>query len=286
MDNIIIEKIINFVLPWLTTHGTKVLIILLVIWAVNKFLKSIIDKIVRKSVRSSRFSSKEAEEKRENTLISVFSSGIRVIVWTTGIIMILSEIGINIGPIIAAAGIAGLALGFGGQYLIRDLISGLFIILENQYRVGDYIEIAGVSGKVEDINLRMTIIRDSNGAVHFVPNGEIKKSTNMSKDFSKVNLKVAVSYDSDLKKVEEIINRVGQELSLDEEFKDNIISPPKFISIDDLSDSGVVIRIKGETKPQKQWAVASELRLRIKDAFDKENITIPQSQIISLSNKK
>ena len=140
--------------------------------------------------------------------------------------MILSEIGIAIGPLMAAAGIAGLAFGFGGQYLIRDIISGLFITIENQYRVNDVVCFDGTCGLVEDITLRMTTLRDLDGTVHHVPHGEIKKVSNLSKYFSRVNLDIGIAYDSNLEKVISVINQVGNELAQDPEWKDKIIKAP------------------------------------------------------------
>jgi small conductance mechanosensitive channel len=192
--------------------------------------------------------------------------------------MILQEIGLEIGPVLAGAGIVGLALGFGGQYLIRDIITGLFIILENQYRIGDVVYIDTTGGLVEDISLRKTTLRDLNGTVHHIPNGEIKLVSNFSKQYARVNLDVGISYSSDLEKVIKVINKTGNELAEDPHFKDVIISPPQFLRVDDLADSAIIVKILGDTKPLKQWEVTGELRKRIKKAFDEEGIEIPFPQ--------
>ena len=194
--------------------------------------------------------------------------------------MILSEFGINIGPIIATAGVAGLAFGFGGQYLIRDIISGLFIILENQYRVGDVISLNNVAGLVEKINLRLTIIRDLDGTVHYIPNGEVKIASNLSNGFSSINIDLGVGYNSDLEKVEKVINKVGKDLTEDPKWNKDIKSTPKFIRVEKFADSAIIVKVLGDTKPLRQWDVAGEFRKRVKIAFDQEGIEIPFPQMV------
>ncbi len=273
----IIEYLENFweiVNPWLMTSGLKIVGILILIFLVNRFGRTFFEKIIGKAVKSSKYISEEAEKKREETLVRVFYSTLKVIVWVVGLIMILSEIGMNISPVIAAAGVIGVAVGFGGQYLIKDVISGLFIILENQYRVGDIVSLEKILGMVEDINLRTTIIRDMDGTIHYIPNGEIRKTANFSKDFAKINLEIAINSDSDLKKVKEIVNKIGKELSLDDKFKNLIIKPLQFLRVEEFGDSRVIIKIVGEVKPKKQWEVSGEFRERIKLAFDKQKIVI------------
>jgi small conductance mechanosensitive channel len=192
--------------------------------------------------------------------------------------MLLSEVGVAVGPLLAAAGIAGIAVGFGGQYLIRDLITGMFIIVENQYRVGDVVCFDNTCGLVERITLRMSTLRDLDGTVHHVPHGEVKKVSNLSKYFSRVNLNIGVAYSSDLEKVIQVINSVGEEMAEDLNWKDMIIKPPQFLRVDDFADSAIIMKIVGDTKPLKQWDVTGELRKRLKVAFDKEGISIPFPQ--------
>jgi small conductance mechanosensitive channel len=187
-------------------------------------------------------------------------------------------LGVAIGPLLAAAGIAGVAVGFGGQYLIRDLISGIFIIIENQYRTGDVVCFDSTCGLVESITLRMTTLRDLDGTVHHVPHGEIKTVSNLSKHFARVNLNVGVSYFSNLEHVIEVVNRVGKEMTNDPKWKDVILKAPQFLRVDDFADSAIVIKILGDTQPLKQWEVTGELRKRLKIAFDKEGIEIPFPQ--------
>ncbi|MBU4057029.1 mechanosensitive ion channel family protein [Patescibacteria group bacterium] len=274
----LIQKFVQSILPWLSTHGLKILIIVLLAYFVRRFAKIFIDKTVRKLVVSDHFLSKEAEKKREDTLIRIFTGTFNIVVLAIALLMILQEIGVAIGPVLAAAGIAGLAFGFGGQYLIRDLISGLFIIIENQYRIGDVVCFDGTCGSVEDISVRMTTLRDLDGIVHHVPHGEIKKVSNLSKQFARVNLDIGIAYNSDLEKVIEVVNRVGKEIAEDPNWKEHILKPPQFLRVNDFADSAIIIKILGETKPIMQWGVTGELRKRLKIAFDKEGIEIPFPQ--------
>lgn len=278
---IMIEKTLQIfkeIEPWLMSHGIRIIAIIAGAYAIRKFSNIFIEKSVRKIIVANRRLSKDDEKKREDTLIKIFESALKVVVIIIATLMILSESGMNIGPLLAGAGIAGLAFGFGGQYLIRDLISGLFIILENQYRVGDVVCFDGTCGLVEDITMRMTTLRDLDGTVHNVPHGEIKKVSNLSKHFARVNLNIGISYKVNLDKVISVVNRVGRGLSEDSAWKEHIIKPPQFLRVDDFGDSSVIIKILGETKALKQWDVAGELRKRIKIAFDEEGIEIPFPQ--------
>ena len=273
-----ILKFIDNLIPWLLSHGIRILIILVIFYSIYRFGGKLIDKIIRKAVVAKGFLTPEAEKKREDTLIVVFEDTLKVIIWIAAILMIVSELGVNIGPLLAGAGVIGLAVGFGAQYIIRDFFTGLFIILENQYRVGDVVCIGTVCGTVEDINLRATIIRDIDGAVHHIPNGEIKIATNKTKGFARINLVIGVSYDTNIDKVKNIINKVGQEMANDSKWKDKIFTAPEFIRINNFSDSSMDIKISGEVKPLEQWDVLGELRYRIKNAFDENGIEIPFPQ--------
>jgi len=182
--------------------------------------------------------------------------------------------------LIAGAGVIGIAVGFGGQYLVRDIITGLFIILENQYRVGDAIEISGTAGKVEDITLRKTVLRDLDGIVHHIPNGEIAMVSNMTQGISRINLNIGVGYETDINRLREIIDTVGEELFEDKEFGQGMLEAPKFLRVDDLGDSSVIVKIIGEVRPGMQWSVSGELRKRILETLRKEKIDIPFPQMV------
>lgn len=272
-----LRRIITDSTPWILDHGLKIIGLIVVAKIVSKGGVIFIEKIIRR-LPPAHNSSSEAKEKRENTLIRIFSATLKVVVWVLALLMVLQELGFAIGPLLAGLGVAGLAFGFGGQYLIRDLVSGLFIIMENQYRTGDVVCFGDTCGLVEDISLRMTTLRDLDGTVHHVPHGEITKTSNLSKLFARVNLNIGIAYNSNLEKVIEIVNQVGQELAEDKDWQEMIIKAPQFLRVDDFADSAIVIKVLGETKPLKQWDVAGELRKRIKIAFDREGIEIPFPQ--------
>jgi small-conductance mechanosensitive channel len=275
------ENIANALKDWGITHGLTIIGIIVAVLLINRFIKIGIAKVVEKAVTNKGGElSKEAEEKREATLTRILSGTARILVWIFAIMMILSEIGVNIGPLIAGAGVIGLAVGFGGQYLVKDIVTGLFIIIENQYRVGDAVEIAGLSGTVEDISLRDTVLRDLDGVVHYIPHGEITTVSNKSHGFSRVNVDIGIGYGADINKAAEIINEVGNKLAEDEQWKHEVVEAPYFLRVQELGDSAVVLKIIGDTRPSRQFAVAGEIRKRVKEAFDKEGIEIPFPQMV------
>jgi small conductance mechanosensitive channel len=263
------------IIPWLLTHGVRVMLIIIAAYILHYILQKAIVKIIRVSVTSDVHRTAHAEEKREETLIQISSWTIRIFLVLLVIAFILSEIGLPVGPMLAGAGILGLAVGFGGQYLIRDFITGFFMIVENQYRIGDAVSLDQTSGIVENISLRMTTLRDLDGTLHHVPHGDIKRVANLSMDFARINLNVRVAYQTHLEDAIEVINKTGEELANDPEWKEVIIKPPKFLRVEDFLESGIVLKILGETVPLKQWEVTGELRKRIKVAFEKEGIEIP-----------
>jgi small-conductance mechanosensitive channel len=273
-----LQQTVDGLVPWLLDHGVKILIVLVGAFLLHRFAGAFIQRTVRRLVNSNRFLGPEAEKKREDTIIRIFAGTAGVLIWLLAILMVLQEAGLQIGPLIAAAGIAGVALGFGGQYLIRDLIAGLFFIVENQYRIGDVVCFDDTCGLVEDISLRMTTLRDLDGVVHHVPHGEIKRVSNLSKVFARVNLDIGVSYSEDLEHVIGVINKVGAELAADPDWKSFILKPPQFLRVAEFADSAVVLKILGDTQPLQQWAVTGELRKRLKIAFDKAGIEIPFPQ--------
>lgn len=275
-----INEFIDGILPWLFSHGIKIVLLLVGAWIINKISRRLIDKAVRIAVVGDRYSSREAELKREETLISIFTTTVKIVIIIIVSLMILKEIGLDIGPLLAGAGIIGLAVGFGGQYLIRDIISGLFIILENQYRVGDLVKLDNTGGIVENITLRLTTLRDASGTAHHIPHGDIKRVANFSKEFSRVNIEIGIGYNSDIDQVQKVVDAVGIQLANDAEWKERIITPPKFIRIDNFGDSAIIIKIIGDVAPLKQMEVSGEFRKRIIKAFNKEGIEIPFPQVV------
>jgi small-conductance mechanosensitive channel len=261
---------------WFLEHGMRIIIILvvgIVLWIVLKqTLPPLVNRII---VRPQRGESREGLKRRADTLRGVFMGLGRIIIILLVAFLILSELNVNIGPILAGFGIVGIAVGFGAQYLIRDLIAGIFILLENQYRVGDVARIADVSGLVEEINLRKTVLRDLDGIVHHIPNGEIRVASNYSRHFSRVNLNISVSYGTDLDHAIEVINRVCKQMAEEEQWRPLFRSVPQVLRVDNLGDSGIDIKILGDVQPLQQWGIMGELRLRIKREFDNIGIEIP-----------
>ena len=261
---------------WFLEHGTPILILLVAgigLWyALKRFLPTFLQRAMTKPKRGE---SREGMKKRADTLESVFVGVGKILIIILVIFMILSELSVPIGPILAGFGVAGIAIGFGAQYLIRDLIAGVFILLENQYRVGDVAKIVDIAGLVEEVNLRKTVLRDLDGIVHHIPNGEIKVASNYTRHFSRVNLDISVAYGTDLDHAMSVINRVGQELAAEERWAKVIKTVPQALRVNKLGDSGIEIKILGDVKPLEQWSVMGELRLRLKKAFDAEGIEIP-----------
>ncbi len=275
-----LQNLQDILLTWLLSHGIKIIAILIGAYLINYFGKIFIEKTVRKLIKPEKEAKdSDAEKKREDTLIKAFISSLSLFVWIAAIFMILSEFEMNIGPLLVGAGVIGVALGFGFQYIIRDFLAGIFIIIEDQYRVGDVVNIANVGGLVQDISLRKTVLRDLDGGEHHIANGEIRKASNLSKGFARVNLNIGVAYKENLEHVIEVVNRVGKELAEEPQWKDKIITTPQFLRVDDFADSAIIIKILGDTKTLKQWEVKGELRKRLKIAFDEEDIEIPFPQM-------
>ena len=265
------------VTDWLVSHGVRIFIILLISAALYIVLRRLVPLLLKQTVKK-RGKSKKAEdeaEKRVQTLARIFMGTGAVLIVIAAGFMILSELGINIYPPLAGFGVIGVALGFGAQYLIRDLIAGFFVLVENQYNIGDWVSIAGIDGSVQEINMRRTVLRDFDGTVHVVPNGEIKTASNYSKEWARVNLNISVAYGTDLDHAIAVINRVGTEMAKAEHWRSLIKSPPQALRVDNLGNSGIDIKVLGETKPIRQWEVMGELRKRIKKAFDEEGIEMP-----------
>ena len=270
------ESIGSTVTDWLGGHGVRILIIVIISVVLYFVLHRFIPRMVKLPVAKRMADKPETEiEKRATTLSRVLVTTGIVVIAIAALFMILSEAGINITPVVAGFGIAGLAVGFGAQSLVKDLIAGLFILIENQYGVGDVVRIADIAGIVEEVNLRRTILRDLDGIVHSVPNGEIRVASNFTKEWSRVNLNVSVGYGEDLDHVIEVLNRIGKKMAEDPEWGPLIIGAPHVLRVDAFEDSGIAIKILGETKPIQQWAVTGELRRRIKKVFDEEGIEIP-----------
>ena len=268
--------ILRGLFTWVANQGFTLFFIIIFAWALIKLTNRSLPRLVR-TIMFGNSTADEHEEiqKQAETLTTVFSGIIRVLIILGAIFMILSKLGVPIGPILGGFGIAGIAVGFGAQHMVRDLIAGVMIIAENQYRTGDIVNIVGVSGMVEDINLRRTVLRDWDGDVHVIPNGEITVATNRTKHWSRINLDVGVAYKENIDDVFNVLNEIGNELSNDPHYGLMILSPPRVLRLNSFDDSQITIKMMGECKPMNQWEITGELRRRIKNRFDKEGIEIP-----------
>lgn len=263
----------------------QVLLTILVALLVQLFLRHFTDRIVRQTVRRHYHNNEAEEQKRENTLISVFHTLGGVIVWIVAIIVILVQLRINLAGLLTGAGLIGVVVGVGAQTAIKDFLSGIFIIMENQYRVGDIINLSanvpgGVSGVVEDITVRITKLRDLDGNVHIVPNGSAGVITNMTFQYANVNIDIPVSYDSDINAVKKIINTVGVGLAGDKQLGPDVIEAIQFLRVDSFGDSTVMVKALGKVKAGAQWDVAGEFRKQLIEAFEKHRISVPYPHVV------
>jgi small-conductance mechanosensitive channel len=259
---------------WLTTSGIKVLGILIVLIILSQMSRRTVKWLERFVPEKDSLQAAEAK-KRAQTLGNILRHALLIVICFIALMMILGELGIQLGPLLATAGIGALAVGFGAQSLVKDVISGFFIILENQYRIGDVIEVAGVSGLVESVSLRKTVLRDLEGKVHTVPNGEIKVVSNLSKEWSRVVLDIGISYREEIDPIIDLLTQIGKELEAEEPYKSAILEPAQILGVERFGESQLVIRMIVKTMPLKQWEVGRELRRRIKNRFDEKGIHIP-----------
>jgi len=261
---------------WLATDGLRIVLILFMSWVVTRIARRAIPRVLS-SVMLGQASTADHDEvlKRSETLSSVFVGAAVALIYVSALFMVLTELSVPIGPVLGGFGIAGIAVGFGAQYLVRDLIAGVFILAENQYRTGDVVSLSGISGLVESINLRRTVLRDLDGQVHVIPNGEITVASNKTKYWSRVNLDVGVAYKEDVERVVEVLNDIGDEIAADPYYGLMLITPPQVLRLNSLDDSAVTFKMLGECKPMKQWEIMGELRKRIKIRLDAEGIEIP-----------
>ncbi len=257
-------------LPQLTAIIAVLIIITvilkIVLWRIEVYT---INKLKKKSKAPKEY------QKRMDTITGIINRAIFIVIWGVGLVLLLGQMGVNIGPILTAAGVLGLALSFGAQSLVKDIINGIFIIVENQIRVGDVAIINGTGGLVEAINLRTVIMRDLSGVVHIFPNGSINSLSNLTKEWSGYVYEIGVAYKENIDRVIKTIHEVGEKLKKDEEFGKKMIDDIEVFGLDKFSDSALIVKGRIKTKPLQQWAVGREFNRRIKKTFDKKNIEIP-----------
>jgi len=255
----------------------RILLILVMAWIIMSIVRGALSRMERRLVESGKKQGDIPTEasKRAETIVRLLRQLVLIVVWVMALLVILNELGVSVAPILASAGVLGLAVGFGAQNLVRDVISGFFFILENQVRVGDVVVVNGTGGLVESINFRTLVLRDLEGKVHIFPNGTIDAVTNLTREWSAYVFDIGVAYKEDTDKVVDILKSVGQEMKADAEFGPNIIDEPEIFGVDKFDDSAVVIKGRIKTLPIKQWYVGREFLRRVKYAFDAEGVEIP-----------
>lgn len=280
----------NPVGAWLIDPGVAILAIIVFAWLGRHFGGLVIGQLVRRIVRSTHHNPLSADDvtKRRDTLSSLFTVIWKIILIVVASCMIFQQVfpQVDFTPFFASAGLLGVAIGFGAQSLIKDFLSGVFIIAENQYRVGDIVDIEGAAGTVERVTVRSTVIRDASGNVHFMPNGEVIHVINKTMGFSKVNFSLVVDPDTDVDKLATVIDEVGVKLSEDEKWKDKVLEAPHFLNIGTFSDVALEVTITGKTNPSQQWSVTGEMRRRLLKAFAKHKIELAHVPGLSSPDKK
>jgi small-conductance mechanosensitive channel len=268
---------------WLLTSGPRIVVILVLMFLGMKLSRFVSGRIFTFLGRCRKMD--EEYQKRADTLSAVIAYLISATVIVIAALMILQELKIPIGPALTAAGVVGLAVGFGAQHLVQDVISGFFILLDDQIRVGDVVQIADKGGLVERLNLRMVVLRDLAGNVHYVRNGKIDIVTNMTKDYSRFVFDIGVAYREDVDEVIEVVKQVDDELRNDPAFGPDILEPIEILGLDQFAESAVIIKARTKTKPIKQWGVAREFNRRLKKRFDEKDIEIPFPHVTLYAGK-
>ena len=250
--------------------GPAIAVIVVVLIVASVIFRAIFPRVARAAILRGASTPDEEMDKRADTIIHVVERTAGVAVLLIGIITILNEVGVDITAIVT-----GLALALGAQTLVRDAINGIFLLAEDQYRTGDIVRIADVTGTVESISLRRTIIRDDDGVVHSVPNGSINVVSNYTRDFARINVTVQVAYGEDLSRVTDVIAQVGKELAADSAYSNLIIDQPAPGRVESVGDAGITITVTARARPSARWDVAAELRRRLADAFVAAGVRVP-----------
>lgn len=270
--------------PWIAIiadRAFRVLVIIAVVVVCAKLIHLICGRILVIAGKAKHQTNGRAaeREKRVATVVKLVDTTLRVILFGAALLMVLREFGIDITPLLTGAGIAGVALGFGAQSLVRDMISGFFLLIEDQIRVGDVIKVNnGLSGSVERMELRVTAIRDGDGTLHIIPNGEIKSVSNMTYEFSQAVVEIPVPYNTDIKKLYAALSEVAGTFDLDPKWKPELRSKPEFLGVTKFLDHHMAVVLTVKTEPHSRWSVDRELRRRAKEALDEAGVALPALQ--------
>ncbi|HWI20814.1 MAG TPA: mechanosensitive ion channel family protein [Vicinamibacterales bacterium] len=259
---------------WITRSGSRIILLILLAFAANRFAASVIRNAEHEIGPGDDIKAFE-RRKRLQTVAGTLRRFFSILIWSAASLMVLRELDVDITPVLTGAGIVGLAVGFGAQTLVKDIISGLFLIAEDQVRLGDAAEINGIGGAVEEINLRTIVLRDMEGTLHYIANGEIRTLANKSKDFSYYVIDIGVGYNDDTDRIVDAVRDVARELMVDPAYSMYILEPLEVLGVDAFKANEVTLRFRLKTLPTKQWEVGRELRRRIKKAFGAQGIQIP-----------
>jgi len=271
------KELLNGFIKSFITQAPKIFLIAVLSFAAIHFSKMLTARM-EKTIKEDDELILAERRQRARTVGGIMHNTIKIIVAVAAGMMILQELGIQIGPILASVGFIGLAFGFGAQSLVKDIVTGFFLIVEGQYSVGDVIKIGDTGGLVEGINLRVTTLRDVQGVVHYIPNGQINMVSNMTKGWSRALVHVGVAYKENVDRVMETIRQVCDDIKADEKFGSLLLEDFEIPGVESLDDSAVTIRVMVKTAPLKQWDVMREMRRRFKNRFDEEGIEIPFPQ--------
>ncbi len=276
---------------WLIHKPVTILLIVFGGWILTRLARRLVGRIVERARRTARDARERAPgfvtqaetdaraDARAETISRSLTAMFIVLIWSVVLLLVLGELGVNLGPLIAGAGIAGVALGFGAQSLVKDVISGLFILIEDQFGVGDVVDLGECEGTVEALGLRSTRLRDVYGVMWHVPNGEILRVANKSQLWARALLDIEVAYEADLRHAQDVIQTVAHGMWQDPDWgNDEIAEEPEVWGVQNLGADGVSIRVVMKTEPAKQWGVEREFRLRVKEALEREGIEIPYPQ--------
>ena len=268
------NKLLKRSLNWMLTKLPSIAFLIFIFIALLRFLTFIVARLKKMSTHHHSNINDHERIKRIETLSGIILSVGKIFLWTIFILTLLSKFDLNIAPVLASAGIVGLAVGFGAQELVRDFISGFFILLEDQIRTGDVAIINGTTGTVEKIEMRTTTLRDVSGIVHIFQNGKINSMSNMTKGWSAIIVDIGVAYKEDTDTVNEVLKQIGDEMMADKDWKDQMLAVT-LLGLDSFGDSAVVLKVKLTTKSGEQWGISREFRRRVKKVFDAQGIEIP-----------